>query len=182
MTAARSVASARQRSGAATALRSKAMAQYAEVRGSHGASLLRQWLSMQRSGAATALGSKAMAQLCSCLSGACSCTTCNSAVLSGTFFETRQFPEPSHPESRPGEASGRLAAAVVALRGKKPAFRTGSGPWAQKSSYLKLLERVEVRLRKHRHLVAVVVGHVADGRERRRVDREARRQRRRAPF
>ena len=32
----------------------------------------------------------------------------------------RQLPEPSRPESRPGEASGRLAAAVVAIRGKKP--------------------------------------------------------------
>ena len=81
-------------------------------------------------------------------------------LCSWNMLETRQFPEPSHlnhPRSRPGEASGRLAAVVVL---------TGSGPWAQKKFISSLLERVEVRLRKHCHLVAVVVGHVADGRER----------------
>ena len=72
----------------------------------------------------------------------------------------------------------RLCPGDASRRGPR-ALRTHGRKKVHKSS---LLERVEVRLRKHRHLVAVVVGHVADGRERRRVDREARRQRRRAPF
>ena len=53
-----------------------------------------------------------------------------------------------------------------------PALRTGSGPWARKEirkevHIYSLLERVEIRLREDRHRpVVVVVGHVADGRER----------------
>ena len=75
---------------------------------------------MQRSGAAAALRSKAMARLCSCLSGACSCTTCNSAV--GTCLRPGNFLSPATlitrgaVPARPPDGSPR----VVALRPGSP--------------------------------------------------------------